>query len=73
MNHAQARHTVSMANKIKDHLSRMQSRMDTLADMRMMETYGTVNQATSIFEELDRHWEEVQSVIRDMLPDLPNQ
>lgn len=73
MNHAQARHTASMANKIKDHLSHMQNRMDTLADMRIMETYGTVDQATSIFEELERHWEEVQSVIRDMLPDLEKQ
>lgn len=73
MNHAQARHVASMAEKIHNHLARMQNRMDTLADQRMMETYGTVEKAEEIFHELDSHWEEIQSVIRDMLPDLAQQ
>jgi cob(I)alamin adenosyltransferase len=62
-----------MADKIHTHLARMQNKMDTLKDQRMMEKYGTVEKAEEILGELEGHWRDVQSVIRDMLPDLASQ
>jgi hypothetical protein len=33
----------------------------------------TVSQITSIFEELEGYWQNIEGVLRDMLPSLPEQ
>jgi len=64
MDKAQARHAKAMANKIKIHLQAMQWVMDPLvADKSELMPIGVVHEQ---FRILERRWEEIQSVLRDM-------
>jgi len=67
----QIRHARAMAEKIKGHVLHMQMRMRNLTDAKDSDyQHVPVENVESTFEDLENDWNEIQSVIRDMLPDL---
>lgn len=73
MNKAEARHTKAMANKISGYVAHMRMKMRNLIDAQD-EDYKDipVENAEEVFNNLERDWNEIQSVIHDMLGDLRN-
>ncbi len=68
MEATQARHAVAMANKILNHLQRMQWAMEAIRDHS--EPGVPVETIIAKFNELEPDWNQVQSVLSDMLPEL---
>lgn len=73
MNKAEVRHAKAMANKINGYVAHMRMKMRNLIDATD-EDYKDVpvENAEEVFNNLERDWNEIQSVIRDMLGDLRN-
>jgi hypothetical protein len=67
----QARYAQAMATKIKTHLQAMQWAMDAISEEATMALEQVpIDNVTEQFRILERRWEEIQSVLSDMEPEL---
>lgn len=71
MDKSQIRHARAMADKVKTHLQAMEWAMDTLTvvETATLESVS-VEVAKEQFGILEHRWECIQSVLRDMMPEL---
>lgn len=71
MNKQQARHAQAMANKIKTHLQAMQWAMNAISEEATIALEQVpIENVTQQFRILERRWEEIQNVLRDMEHEL---